>query len=291
MSIRFVNVGALRMRWVERGEGPPVIFLHGIPTSPLLWRYVLPELDGIRCLAWEMVGYGASAEEGRGRDISAAAQADYLAQWMDAIGVERAVLVGHDVGGGVAQIFAARRPTRTAGLVLTNSVCYDSWPIPTIRILRGLAPIVRLFPAGVVSAGLHCLMLRGHDDRDRARRAHRVHRQYYAGRRAASTLVRQIQSLDAGDTLAVQEVLPRLRIPVRIVWGAADTFQKISSGERLAEDLGAPLDRIDDGRHFVPEDHPDRIAAAVRAVVAEARSGTLKGRARPDRPLPAQSEP
>jgi pimeloyl-ACP methyl ester carboxylesterase len=45
----------------------------------------------------------------------------------------RAVLVGHDLGGGVAQIAAVRAPGRCAGLVLANSIGYDSWPIPSVR--------------------------------------------------------------------------------------------------------------------------------------------------------------
>ena len=55
-----------------------------------------------------------------------------------------------------------------------------------------------------------------------------------------------------------------------IVWGAADRFQKIRYGERLARDLRATLDRVDGARHFVPEDHPERVANAINAVAATA---------------------
>ncbi len=49
-------VGDITMRWVEEGEGQPVVFLHGIPTGPDLWRHVLPRVVGSRRLGWEMVG-------------------------------------------------------------------------------------------------------------------------------------------------------------------------------------------------------------------------------------------
>lgn len=75
MESNFVEVGGVRMRWEERGEGQPAVFVHGIPTSPRLWRHVIPKVNGARCLAWEMVGYGASIPEGEGRDISVARQA------------------------------------------------------------------------------------------------------------------------------------------------------------------------------------------------------------------------
>ena len=75
MESNFVEVGGVRMRWEERGEGQPVVFVHGIPTSPRLWRRVIPKVNGARCLAWEMVGYGASIPESEGRDISVGQQA------------------------------------------------------------------------------------------------------------------------------------------------------------------------------------------------------------------------
>ena len=59
MESKFVEADGVRMRWEETGEGLPVVFVHGIPTSPRLWRHVMPRVKG-RALAWEMVGYGAS---------------------------------------------------------------------------------------------------------------------------------------------------------------------------------------------------------------------------------------
>lgn len=110
MESKSLETNGIRMRWEEQGEGTPVVFVHGIPTSPALWRRVVPRLVGVRALAWEMVGYGASIPEGHGRDISVGRQADYLAAWLQALGIERAVLAGHDLGGGVVQIAAVRNP-------------------------------------------------------------------------------------------------------------------------------------------------------------------------------------
>ena len=101
---RTVDVDGIRMRWKEAGEGQPVVFIHGIPTSPRLWRHVIPHVRGARSMAWEMVGYGASIEEGWDRDSSVAKQADYLAAWIRKVELDDAFLVGHDLGGGVAQI-------------------------------------------------------------------------------------------------------------------------------------------------------------------------------------------
>lgn len=255
------------MRWHEHGDGPTVVFIHGIPTSPQLWRHVWPLLPEARSLAWEMVGYGNSMAAGRGRDISVARQADFLVDWMDAIGVEDAVLVGHDLGGGVAQIAAVRHRKRVRGLVLMNAVAYDSWPIPSVKILRALSPLVARLPAPLLSPIFALLFYRGHETLEQVKTAFEVHAKPYLRPGGAEAFAHQLQSLDVHDTLAVAGELSRLNIPARLVWGAADSFQPIDYGERLAHDLNAPLDPIADGKHFVPEDHPDRVARAVKEVV------------------------
>ncbi len=265
------NVNGVPMAWEEHGAGLPVVLMHGIPTGPALWRHVVPRMRGARLLAWEMVGYAGSIQAGRGRDISVAAQADYLRDWLDALGRERVVLAGHDLGGGVAHIFAVRHPERCAGLLLTNCVGYDSWPIPSVKLLRAMGGVVRRLPDAVVHTGiLRMLFHRGHDSAHVAEESLAVHWPHYAAYEAGEALIRQMRALDVHDTLAVSPQLPKLRgTPARVIWGASDQFQKVEYGERFARDLGISLERIDGGKHFTPEDHPERIAAALQSLVAE----------------------
>lgn len=263
MESKSVTVNGIRMRWEEQGEGRPVVFVHGIPTSPRLWRHVIPQVRGARSMAWEMVGYGASIQEGRGRDISVAKQAEYLAGWMRTVGLgSGALVVGHDLGGG-AQILAVNHPELVEGLTLTNAVCYDSWPIPQVKVMRALGSAVERLPDGVFRLVYGGFLQQAHDDAGRARESTGEHWPYYESAGGAAAMVRQARSLDVRDTLAVADRIPRLDVPARVVWGAADQFQKIGYGYRLAYELGAPLDRIEGGKHYVPEDHPGRVAAAV----------------------------
>jgi pimeloyl-ACP methyl ester carboxylesterase len=71
------------------------------------------------------------------------------------------------------------------------------------------------------------------------------------------------------DTENVSLRLHELDAPARVVWGAADRFQKVQYGERLAAELRTQLRRLDTARHFTPEDHPDVIAGAINEVVRE----------------------
>jgi pimeloyl-ACP methyl ester carboxylesterase len=268
MNSNTVYAEGIRMRWEERGEGRPVILLHGIPTSPRLWRHVAPQIRGSRVLAWEMVGYGDSMDESREHDISVARQAGYLASWMREVGLESALVVGHDLGGGVAQILAAQRPELVEGLVLTNSISYDSWPILPVKALRTLGPAVERMPTPLFRAFYGAFLRPGHDSAERTRESFRAHWPYYEAA-GPGALVRQAASLDPRDTLAVADRIPDLGLPARIVWGAADRFQDIGYGYRLAYELGAPLDRIEGGKHFVPEDHPGRVAVAINELLEE----------------------
>lgn len=272
VSEHTADVAGTPVRWLEQGTGLPVVLVHGIPTSPALWRHVLPRLTGMRVLAFEMTGYGESIPDGRDRDISVGAQADRLNAWLAQLGIERAVLVGHDLGGGVVHIAAVREPQRCAGLLITNGIGYDSWPIPSVKLMRAAAPLLATLPAIALKPALGVLLARGHGTRAQAREALGVHGRPYAQHGGGAAMARQVAALDVRDTLAVQDALPSLGVPARVVWGVADPFQKIKYGERFARDLGTTVQRIDGGRHFTPEDHPDVVAAAVRDLVAEVRA-------------------
>jgi pimeloyl-ACP methyl ester carboxylesterase len=267
---RTAVVAGVPVRWLEQdGQGIPVVLVHGIPTSPTLWRHVLPRLAGLRVLAFEMTGYGGSIPAGRESDISVGAQADRLLAWLDELGIDRAVLVGHDLGGGVVHIAAVRRPEVCAGLFITNGVGYDSWPIPSVKAMAAASGIVAKLPAIALKPTLGMLLVRGHDHLKVAKESLAVHYRPYADHGGGEAMARQVDSLDVNDTLSVAEQIPTLDVPARVVWGVADQFQKVEYGERFARDLGVPLRRIESGKHFTPEGHPDVIAEEIRELVAE----------------------
>jgi pimeloyl-ACP methyl ester carboxylesterase len=267
---RTASIGEVPVRWLEQdGEGVPVVLVHGIPTSPALWRRVLPRLTGLRVVAFEMTGYGDSIPAGQGRDISVGAQADRLLAWLDHLGLDRVVLVGHDLGGGVVHIAAVRRPEICAGLLITNGIGYDSWPIPSVKAMAAASGIVSKLPAVGLKPALGMLLGRGHDDLKVAKESLAVHYRPYAQHGGGAAMARQVDALDVNDTLAVADQISTLNMPARVVWGVADQFQKVEYGERFARDLGVPLTRIEGGKHFTPEDHPDVIADEIRGLVAE----------------------
>ena len=270
MQVQNATVDGTPLRWLEQsGSGVPVVLVHGLPTSPALWRHVTPHLPGRRLLAFEMTGYGESIPAGKGRDLSLSAQADRLLAWLQHLDVPRAVLAGHDLGGGVVHIAAVRRPEACAGLLVCDGVGYDAFPIPSVKAVQTMWPVVSRLPAAALAPGLAGAMARGHDDLAVARESFGVHFRPYAEHGGGAALARQTRPLDVRDTLSVQDALPTLDVPARIVWGARDPFLPVRVGERFARDLRAPLRRIEGGRHFTPEDSPEIVAQEVEALLSD----------------------
>jgi len=101
----------------EAGDGTPVVFLHGNPTSSHLWRHVMPHVSGrARCLAPDLIGMGRSGKPAISYRF--ADHARYLDAWFDALDLHDVVLVGHDWGGVLAMDWAARHPDRVRALVV-----------------------------------------------------------------------------------------------------------------------------------------------------------------------------
>jgi haloalkane dehalogenase len=142
--VKRVAVLGTEMAYRDSGDagGPPVVFLHGNPTSSYLWRNVIPEVEGVaRCLAPDLVGMGESGPARSGA-YTFAEHARHLDAWFDALQVDQAVLVGHDWGGALGFDWARRHPDRVRGLAymetLVRPVSWDDWPEAARRIFQAL---------------------------------------------------------------------------------------------------------------------------------------------------------
>lgn len=266
-------IDGILMRWEAHGKehGQPVIFIHGLPTHPRLWRYVIPRaaLTGMNCLAWEMVGYGWSLKEGLGKDISVAKQAEYLLKWLRQLRIHKAIFVGHDIGGGVVQRLAVEHPDMVEGMVLADCVAYDNWPIPSVKAARQIVGLIELLPVAFLKPIFLWTMFNlGHDRNSRRAESAEMHWHPYARSIGPKAFAHQLRSLNTKDTISISDQLSKLNIPVRVVWSLLDPLS-IESGKRLARDLGAPLLIAKNGKHFTPEDHPEIIAQAIKGILIE----------------------
>jgi haloalkane dehalogenase len=130
------------MVYVDTGQGCPVVFLHGNPTSSYLWRNVIADvMPAARCLAPDLVGMGESGKAPAG-SYRFADHARYLDAWFDALGVTDATLVGHDWGSALGFYWAERHPDRVAGLVYMEAIVrpleWSEWPEAARKVFQAM---------------------------------------------------------------------------------------------------------------------------------------------------------
>lgn len=123
------------MAFIDVGEGRPIVFLHGNPTSSYLWRNVIPEVAHLgRCIAPDLIGMGDSEKVGTGpRSYRFIDHRTYLDALLDVLGVYRDVtIVGHDWGGALGFDWANRHRPAVRGIVymetLVMPLTWDDWP-------------------------------------------------------------------------------------------------------------------------------------------------------------------
>jgi pimeloyl-ACP methyl ester carboxylesterase len=245
------------------GRGHPVLLIHGISTWSFLWEGVARRLaQACEVVAVDLLGCGRS-DKPIDTSYSLSAHADRLLEVIDAFGWERVDMVGHDLGGGIAQIVAVRHPERIRSLTLVNTVAHDFWPVQPIVALR--APVVRQLLMATFDAGTFRLVVRRglyHKEKLTADLLSRFREplQTEHGRRGFLHFAR---CLDNTDLTSIEHDLQRLAIPTTVIWGMADLYLSFAIAERLVAQIpGARLIRVETAGHFSPIDEPDRIADA-----------------------------
>jgi pimeloyl-ACP methyl ester carboxylesterase len=266
-----VRVPAGRIRYRERGTGPPVVFLHGIVANGVLWRRVAPPLAGNhRCVVpdWPLGSHELGLESDV--DLSLPGLADIVGDFLEALGLEDVTLVANDTGGAIAQWVAIRRPERLARLVLTPCDAFDNFLPLVLRHLqvfgrtptglRVLAEALRFRAIQRLPIAFGRLTVRpiAREAMDAYTRPLRTNA---AVRRDFAALVRAIS---ARYTEEAAQRLPSFEKPALVVWSTDDRLFPLAHGHRLAALLPqGRLEVIDEAGAFLPEDQPERLAALI----------------------------
>ena len=264
MRGEFVDVDGARLYYYAagtRGAGEPVVFLHGFPTSGHLWNEVVAQMPaGHRIVVVDLLGYGRSDPPGP-RSLSLRAHANRVVGLLDALGISSACIVGHDVGGGIAQSLAVHWPERVSRLALVDSVAFTGWPARDVRIARALLPLVRRLPTNWLLPIVRADLERGYSDASRAGHSIDKYQRPFNSDEGRTVFLTHLASLDSRETQELAARLNEIAVPTAIVWGADDPFLPLALGRRLAASIpGATFDVINDARHFTPEDSPREVA-------------------------------
>lgn len=267
MRGEFLDINGVRLYYYaagSRGAGEPIVLLHGFPTSGHLWRDVVPLLPaGHRVIVLDLLGFGRS-DPPAFHGVGLRAHADRLVAVLDHLGINFACVVGHDIGGGVAQSLAVRHPHRVSRLALLDSVAFDGWPPREVKLARAMLPLTRHLPPSWILSFVRADMLRGYLDHDRASRDIDLFLRPFGSVEGRDALMTHLFSLDCAETQALAPRLKNIVSPTAIVWGERDPFLPVSLGERLCSAIpGSTLEVIPEARHFVPEEAAHRVAATI----------------------------
>jgi pimeloyl-ACP methyl ester carboxylesterase len=262
------------IRYRERGEGEPIVFVHGLLVNGDLWRHVVPLLaDRYRCITpdWPLGAHSVPLE--RDADLTPTGFARLVDDFLAALDLEGVTLVGNDSGTGLSQIVVTEHPGRVSRLVLTTGDAFKHFPPLAFKPMRALGYLpgslwltTKLLKPRFAQRLAFKPLSRRFDDQA-------VFDSYAAG--AGNRGVRRdvgkfLRSMSSRYTLAAAAKLPGLKIPALMVWAVEDPFFPNEDAHKLAGLIPeARVEELTDSLAFVSEDRPERVAELIGGFIAE----------------------
>jgi pimeloyl-ACP methyl ester carboxylesterase len=262
ISQHFATLSHGRTRYLESGEGPPVLLLHGAGFAPGAdgWRVAIPSLASrFRVIAPDALGWGPGDQ--LDLDYSFGYLVDSLRELQDALGLERTHVVGHSMGGWLASVLAYESPERVDSLVLVASgglltrplASMENWQPPSAAAIR--TSFEGLAAQGVEVDELEAMWAGLAADRQRTDRFRRI-----------------MVNMGVGATRTrynTERRLPHIPNRTLVVWGSEDAVNPPSLAARTAELVpDAHLVVLDGVGHGIPLEAPRQFAEVVGTFLA-----------------------
>jgi pimeloyl-ACP methyl ester carboxylesterase len=284
-SVEVEGGHALHVEELGAGDsaGPAIVLLHGFGASSATWAPLAGDLvaTGRRVVAFDRLGFGASARPRRPRDGWGPAGSPYRPSLggrqtlagLDALAIHRAVLVAHSAGAVAAVLTALEAPDRVAALGLVAPAVLTDGPPRLVAAsfsvpgAATVAPWVLRRSAGLLAGGLRRTW------HDPSRVTADVVERYRAPLRRPGWEHALVEMTRAVERLDLARRLPDVNAPAVVVVGEGDRIVRPRDGRRVADLLGGPAELVvvPEAGHVVHEEQPAAVAAALVPLVDAAR--------------------
>ena len=266
-----------KIRCFEVGSGEPVVFVHGFLANANLWRKVVAKLSpDFRCITLDLPLGAHTLPMPENADLSTYGLTHFIADALEALGLEDITLVGNDTGGALCQVMITRRPDRVGRLVLTSCEYRERMPPAMFAYLGPFLQFPSLVPVLFQAMRLRALRRLPFTYGWLAKRPidREAEDSYVLAGISSREIARDTKKVYTGlDPRYLDEAADKLgdfKKPALIAWSRDDRFFKADQAESLANELAnARLEWVDDAYSFSPEDDPERVAELVAGFVRE----------------------
>jgi pimeloyl-ACP methyl ester carboxylesterase len=268
LSPRTVRIKGHTLFYVFKGEGDPIILIHGFGAGLWVWEKQIDFLSRFyRVYALDLIGHGFSD---RPRiDYTPEAYVEYLKGFMDETGIEQATLIGNSMGGGISWAMAVTFPERVGQLVLINSAPPDvlkqvrNDSFRTLAAIRNIPVLPYLVIASRTKQGIKWILQECVADITTITPAV-LNRQYQLSKIEGTTWALYSTFKNAEEALAYKDGLRQIRHPTLLIWGKRDLVFPPDVGEALHGEIGnSKLILIEDSGHIPMWETPDEVNKAI----------------------------
>ena len=276
---KYIEIHGHQMRYIDEGEGDPIVFIHGNPTSAYLWRNVIPWLENSgRVVAFDMIGMGESDKPDI--EYSMEFMASTIDELFEKLELKNMTLVVHDWGGALGFHYARRFPENVKGIAFMEANVPPAIPAPSFEDLGEETGAQFKFIHS--EAGKEAMLegnffiehnFRGKIVRNLTDREMQVWRDYYptpASRRSGLDMARDTP-MGVSEGFAFENIsayakwMQETDTPFLMLWGQPGIIINEDVAQFLVEnckDIEAHM--FGHGLHYVQEDHPEEIGRAIQ---------------------------
>ncbi|MBI1817389.1 MAG: alpha/beta hydrolase [Deltaproteobacteria bacterium] len=277
---RYIEVSPWRVAYIDEGQGPPVVLLHGCPFHSFQWRDLIPRLrEKYHVLAPDLLGLG-DTQVRLTDDYRLPNDVAMVIGFLDALGIREADFVAADHGAATLQLLMRDHPERIRRAVITNAEAYDQWPSkPEIPYLKQVvspwaSPLFRFalrftwVQREVFGVAVHQKDAFTDEVLYAYTRAHIATPERWA--RLQRFFRWQLDPEHNRVTMDAVEGLRRFEKPTLILWGKQDTNFGPAIAERLAGDIPGVVgvEYLDHSAHMPFQEEPEQYARAVARFLA-----------------------